>query len=49
MQAYLGYFLPLPVIMSALRSGAAAGVKTATTAFMLLFSELELILNANSG
>lgn len=48
-QAYLGYFLPLPVIMSALRSGAAAGVKTATTAFMLLFSELELILNAKSG
>ena len=37
LEGYLGYFLPLPVILSALRSGPAAGRKTMTaTAFLLL-------------
>ena len=39
LESYLGYFLPLPVIISALQSGAVAGLKTVTTAFLLLFSE----------
>ena len=39
LESYLGYFLPLPVIISALQSGPVAGLKTVITAFLLLFSE----------
>lgn len=40
LEGYLGYFLPLPVILSALRSGPAAGRKTVSATFFLLLSEL---------
>lgn len=36
LEGYLGYFLPLPVILSALRSGPAAGRKTMTATFFLV-------------
>ena len=39
LEGYLGYFLPLPVILSALRSGPAAGRKTMTATFFLVLSE----------
>lgn len=39
LEGYLGYFLPLPVILSALRSGPAAGRKTVTATFFLVLSE----------
>lgn len=38
LEGYLGYFLPLPVILSALRSGPAAGRKTMTATFFLVLS-----------
>lgn len=40
LEGYLGYFLPLPVILSALRSGPGAGRKTMTATFFLVLSEL---------
>ena len=37
LQAYLGYLLPLPVVVAAMRGGAAAGRRTmSATAFLLL-------------
>ncbi len=37
LESYLGYFLPMPVIVAAMRSGPAAGRKTMTaTCFLLL-------------
>ena len=37
LDSYLGYFLPMPVIVAAMRSGPAAGRKTMTaTCFLLL-------------
>lgn len=42
-KGYLGYFLPLPVILSALRSGPAAGRKTMTSTFFLLLSAPPLL------
>lgn len=36
-QSYLGYLLPLPIVVAAMRSGAAAGRRTmSATAFLLL-------------
>lgn len=35
--SYLGYFLPMPVVVAAMRSGPAAGRKTMTaTCFLLM-------------
>ena len=39
LEGYLGYFLPLPVILSALRSGPAAGRKTMTATTFLVLGE----------
>lgn len=37
LESYLGYFLPMPVIVAAMRSGPASGRKTMTaTCFLLL-------------
>lgn len=44
-EAYLGYLLPFPVIISAMRSGPAAARKTMTaTCFLLLGACVVLVL-----
>lgn len=39
LESYLAYLLPLPVVLSAMRSGAVPALKTLTTACLLLLSE----------
>ena len=39
LESYLGYFLPLPVVIAAMRSGPAAARKTMTTTCFLLLCE----------
>ena len=36
LEGYLGYFLPLPVVLAAMRGGPSAGRKTVTSTFFLL-------------
>ena len=36
LEGYIGYFLPLPVVLAAMRGGATAGRKTVTATFFLL-------------
>lgn len=40
LESYLGYFLPLPVIIAAMRSGPAAARKTMTATCFLLLRKL---------
>lgn len=42
LDSYLGYFLPLPVIIAAMRSGPAAARKTVTATCFLLICKLAL-------
>ena len=43
LSGYLAYFMPLPVVLSALRNGAAAGQWTALTTFILLLGKAHLL------
>ncbi len=40
LEGYLGYFLPLPVVLAAMRNGPVAGRKTVTATFFLLLGAL---------
>lgn len=44
LDSYLGYFLPLPVIIAAMRSGPAAARKTVTATCFLLLRKLPYLL-----
>lgn len=44
LEGYLSYILPMPVVISALDGGPAAGLKTVTVTFLLLFSTFTLLL-----
>ncbi|DBA74970.1 TPA: hypothetical protein ACH3X1_010313 [Trebouxia sp. C0004] len=48
LESYLGYFLPMPVIVAAMRSGPAAGRKTMTATCFLLLCKLRLLVGWNS-
>ncbi len=39
LQSYLGYFQPMPIVVSAMRWGPAAGRKTMTATCFLLLGE----------
>ena len=44
LESYLGYFLPMPVIMAAMRSGPASGRKTMTATCLLLLCKQTLVM-----
>ena len=45
LESYLGYFLPMPVIVAAMRSGPASGRKTMTATCFLLLCKHALVMN----
>lgn len=49
LDSYLGYFLPLSVIIAAMRSGPAAARKTVTATCFLLICKLETPSNIGSS
>lgn len=44
LDSYLGYFLPMPVIVAAMRSGPASGRKTMTATCFLLLCKRTLVM-----
>lgn len=47
-ESYLGYFLPMPVIVAAMRSGPASGRKTMTATCFLLLCKHAYIFSVRS-
>ena len=42
LQGYMGYLLPMPIVLSALRSGPAVARKTTIATAFLLFGKIPL-------
>lgn len=48
LEGYLSYVLPLPIVLSALRSGSKNSIKCLFVAFLLLFGAFDLLIGVLS-
>lgn len=49
LEGYMGYFLPLPVVLSGMKAGPSGARKTFTATIFLLLGEHHLPCNAMQG